>query len=118
MAFWAAPAGAEGEPLLVEKPQDRAGRPIETSEGWLDDHGVCPTCGYVTAWAPPSRSTIRQVIADWEYLLTPEMPYETNGFVANGVFPCAALTDSETGRITVYGAADTVSAWPSPARTN
>ena len=43
-----------------------------------------------------------------DYLLTPEENYETTGFVPNVVFPCAALTDAETGRITIYyGAADT-----------
>ncbi|MNV75575.1 Beta-1,4-mannooligosaccharide phosphorylase [compost metagenome] len=43
-----------------------------------------------------------------DYLLTPEKPYETTGFVPNVVFPCATLQDAETGRIAVYyGAADT-----------
>jgi len=43
-----------------------------------------------------------------DYLLTPEMPYETTGFVPNVVFPCATLHDAETGRIAIYyGAADT-----------
>jgi len=42
------------------------------------------------------------------YLLTPEEPYETIGFVANVTFPCATLQDADTGRIAVfYGAADT-----------
>jgi beta-1,4-mannooligosaccharide/beta-1,4-mannosyl-N-acetylglucosamine phosphorylase len=39
--------------------------------------------------------------------LTPETWYEERGFVANVVFPCAALTDAVTGRIAIYyGAAD------------
>ena len=43
------------------------------------------------------------------YLLTPEKEYECFGFVPNVVFPCSTLTDSETGRITLYyGCADTV----------
>ncbi|MCJ7827431.1 MAG: hypothetical protein MUP36_04245, partial [Demequinaceae bacterium] len=34
--------------------------------------------------------------------------YETNGFVPNVTFPCAALHDPESGRIAVYyGSADT-----------
>ncbi|MBR2108199.1 MAG: hypothetical protein IJ937_13140, partial [Treponema sp.] len=43
------------------------------------------------------------------YMLTPEEPYETTGFVDNVCFPVAALTDAETGRIAIYyGCADTV----------
>jgi beta-1,4-mannooligosaccharide/beta-1,4-mannosyl-N-acetylglucosamine phosphorylase len=43
-----------------------------------------------------------------DYLLTPEMSYETVGFVPNVVFPCATLHDAATGRIAIYyGAADT-----------
>ena len=43
------------------------------------------------------------------YILAPEMLYEQNGDVPNVVFPCAALTDADTGRIAIYyGCADTV----------
>jgi beta-1,4-mannooligosaccharide/beta-1,4-mannosyl-N-acetylglucosamine phosphorylase len=43
------------------------------------------------------------------YLLHPNVLYERVGDVPNVVFPCAALTDSETGRIAIYyGGADTV----------
>ncbi|MDF2937773.1 MAG: glycosylase [Paenibacillaceae bacterium] len=43
-----------------------------------------------------------------DYLLTPELVYETAGFVPNVVFPCATLQDAESGRIAIYyGAADT-----------
>ena len=43
------------------------------------------------------------------YLITPQTPYECMGDVPNVCFPCAALTDAETGRIAVYyGCADTV----------
>ncbi|OQC46352.1 MAG: Beta-1,4-mannooligosaccharide phosphorylase [Candidatus Marinimicrobia bacterium ADurb.Bin030] len=46
-----------------------------------------------------------------DYLLTPEKPYETTGFVPNVVFPCANLCDTATGRIAIYyGAADTYTA--------
>ena len=42
-------------------------------------------------------------------MLTPELPYETTGFVDNVCFPVAALTDEATGRIAIYyGCADTV----------
>ena len=43
------------------------------------------------------------------YLLSPRETYEFVGDVPNVVFPCAALADSDTGRIAVYyGGADTV----------
>jgi beta-1,4-mannooligosaccharide/beta-1,4-mannosyl-N-acetylglucosamine phosphorylase len=43
------------------------------------------------------------------YLLNPREIYEQIGDTQNVVFPCAALTDSNTGRIAIYyGAADTV----------
>jgi beta-1,4-mannooligosaccharide/beta-1,4-mannosyl-N-acetylglucosamine phosphorylase len=87
--------------------------PIETSEGWLLlYHGVSWTCnGYVYAFGAalldlevPSRVLYRTR----DYLLAPELPYETGGFVPNVVFPCATLCDSATGRIAIYyGAADT-----------
>lgn len=42
------------------------------------------------------------------YVLTPEKWYEERGFVPNVVFPYAALSDADTGRIAIYyGAADT-----------
>ncbi len=87
--------------------------PIETTEGWLlFYHGVSSTCnGFVYSFGAalldiddPSRVMYRTR----DYLLTPEMDYETTGFVPNVVFPCAALSDAGTGRIAVYyGAADT-----------
>lgn len=90
--------------------------PIETDEGWLVYyHGVLTTCnGYVyrlgavvldidKPWVVKMRSAF--------YLLGPEETYELTGDVPNVIFPCAALTDSETGRITIYyGCADTVTA--------
>lgn len=87
--------------------------PIETTEGWLMFyHGVSGTCnGFVYSIGAalldinePSKVLYRTR----DYLLTPEQPYETTGFVPNVAFPCAALTDAATGRIAVYyGAADT-----------
>ncbi|MCX7773259.1 MAG: glycoside hydrolase family 130 protein, partial [Clostridia bacterium] len=87
--------------------------PIETSEGWLlFYHGVSGTCnGFVYSIGAalldlecPSRVLYRTR----DYLLTPELPYETTGFVPNVAFPCATLQDSATGRIAIYyGAADT-----------
>lgn len=87
--------------------------PIETSEGWLlIYHGVTQTCnGYVYSMGgaildldEPSRVLYRSQ----NFLLTPEMAYETQGFVDNVIFPCATLVDAPSGRIAIYyGAADT-----------
>ncbi len=87
--------------------------PIETTEGWLlIYHGACTTCSgfiYSIGAALLDIDEPSRVIVDCEnYILTPEEPYETTGFVPNVVFPCATLRDSETGKITIfYGAADT-----------
>lgn len=88
--------------------------PIETDEGWLVIyHGVINTCnGFVyrmgTAllnleepWKVKQRSS--------DYILAPYEYYECVGDVPNVIFPCAALTDADTGRIAIYyGCADTV----------
>ncbi len=86
--------------------------PIETDEGWLlFYHGVTGTCngfvysigGAILDIDEPSRVLYRCQ----NFLLTPTEWYEERGFVPNVCFPCAALADSETGRIAVYyGCAD------------
>lgn len=86
--------------------------PIETDKGWLIFyHGVTNTCnGYVYSIgaaildiSEPSKVLHRCA----NYLLSPEEWYEERGFVPNVCFPCAALTDADTGRIAVYyGCAD------------
>lgn len=86
--------------------------PIETTEGWLlFYHGVVNTCnGYVYSIGAaildinePSKVLHRCS----NYVLAPEEWYEERGFVPNVCFPCAALCDSETGRIALYyGCAD------------
>ncbi len=88
--------------------------PIETDEGWLMFyHGV-------TQMASGMMYSMGGAILDknepWKVLyrtkgmiMGPEALYERTGDCPNVVFPCAALTDSETGRIAIYyGAADTV----------
>ncbi len=90
--------------------------PIETDEGWLMlYHGVGNSCnGYVYSMGgaildrdDPSKLLHRGK----ECLLSPETDYECVGFVPNVFFPCAALCDSDTGRLALYyGAADTVTA--------
>ena len=87
--------------------------PIETTEGWLMFfHGVASTCNgfvYSMGGAILDRDEPSKVLYRCEnYLLTPEMPYEVNGFVPNVVFPCATVQDADTGRIAIYyGSADT-----------
>lgn len=90
--------------------------PIETTEGWLlFYHGVLTSCnGYVYHFG----AALLDLEQPWKvlyrtepYLMSPQTLYECVGDVPNVVFPCAALSDSETGRIAVYyGAADTVTA--------
>jgi len=88
--------------------------PIETDEGWLlIYHGVITTCnGYVYRMG----CALLDLEEPWkvkyrtrDYILAPYETYECMGDVPNVVFPCAALADAETGRITIYyGCADTV----------
>lgn len=87
--------------------------PIETGEGWLlIYHGVLTSCnGYVYSMGaalldPDEPWKVRYRARS--HLLTPEVEYESTGFVPNVCFPCAALCDADTGRLAVYyGAADT-----------
>ena len=88
--------------------------PIETTEGWLlFYHGVLTSCnGFVYSMG----AALLDLDEPWkvigrshDYLLSPQMPYEQVGDVQNVVFPCAALVDQATDRVTIYyGAADTV----------
>ncbi|MCO6450627.1 MAG: glycoside hydrolase family 130 protein [Caldilineales bacterium] len=88
--------------------------PIETDEGWLlVYHGVLTSCnGFVYSFG----AALLDLDEPWKalyrsepYLLAPQAPYERTGDVPNVAFPCAALVDGETGRMTIYyGGADTV----------
>ncbi|MCP4644839.1 MAG: glycosidase [bacterium] len=90
--------------------------PIETTEGWLlIYHGVLTSCnGFVYS----AGAALLDIDQPWKvkyraepYILSPQMPYECVGDVPNVAFPCAALTDADTGRIAIYyGGADTVTA--------
>ncbi len=90
--------------------------PIETREGWLLlYHGVSGPCnGFVYSMGAALLDRNDPTIVRYrtrDYLLTPEKPYETVGFVPNVAFPCATLADADTGRIVIYyGAADTYTA--------
>lgn len=88
--------------------------PIETQEGWLlFYHGVLTSCnGFVYSFG----AALLDLDQPWKviyrsapYLLSPQTLYECVGDVPNVTFPCAALTDTATGRIAIYyGCADTV----------
>ena len=88
--------------------------PIETDEGWLlCYHGVLTSCnGFVYSFG----ACLLDLDQPWKvlyrtepYLLSPQKLYEQVGDVPNVAFPCAALSDAETGRIAIYyGGADTV----------
>lgn len=88
--------------------------PIETTEGWLlIYHGVLTSCnGFVYSMGAALLDLDqpwRVVARSHDYLLSPQVPYEQVGDVQNVVFPCAALVDPDTDRVTIYyGAADTV----------
>lgn len=88
--------------------------PIETDEGWLlIYHGVINTCNgfvYRMGAALLDLNEPWKVIARSKaYVLGPYELYECVGDVPNVVFPCATLTDADTGRIAIYyGCADTV----------
>jgi beta-1,4-mannooligosaccharide/beta-1,4-mannosyl-N-acetylglucosamine phosphorylase len=88
--------------------------PIETSEGWLlFYHGVLTSCnGFVYSFGAALLDLDKpwQVLArSRPYLLNPRELYELAGDVPNVTFPCAALTDGDTGRVAIYyGCADTV----------
>jgi len=88
--------------------------PIETGAGWLlVYHGVLTSCnGFVYSMGAALLDLDRpwQVTARArDYLLSPQVAYEQVGDVPNVVFPCAALLDRPTDRLTIYyGGADTV----------
>lgn len=90
--------------------------PIETPEGWLlFYHAVTGTCnGFVYSMGAALLdldNPAKVLYRTRDYLVTPELDYETVGFVPNVVFPCAALHDEPSGRICIYyGAADTTTA--------
>ena len=86
--------------------------PIETSEGWLlFYHGVSSTCnGFVYSVGGAILDIDNPSVVRYRcenFLLTPEEWYEERGFVPNVTFPCAAVSDADTGRIALYyGCAD------------
>ena len=76
-------------------------------------HGVLTTCnGFVYRMGAALldlEQPWKMLYRSKDYILAPYENYECVGDVPNVVFPCAALTDADTGRIAVYyGCADTV----------
>jgi beta-1,4-mannooligosaccharide/beta-1,4-mannosyl-N-acetylglucosamine phosphorylase len=88
--------------------------PIETEAGWLVVyHGVLTSCNgfvYSIGAAVLDLDEPWKVVARGrDYLLSPQAIYEQVGDVPNVVFPCAALVDHASDRVTIYyGGADTV----------
>ncbi len=87
--------------------------PIETDHGWLlIYHGVLNSCnGFVYSVG----AALLDLEEPWkvlhrtrDYLMAPTTDYERVGDVPNVCFPCAAIIDDETRRMTLYyGCADT-----------
>ena len=115
MIHWGCHRHVMGSAVAWEATKIGAGPiPIETSEGWLIfHHGVLTSCnGFVYSFG----AALLDKDEPWKvkyrskpYLMAPREMYECVGDTPNVVFPCAALTDADTGRIAIYyGAADTV----------
>ncbi len=88
--------------------------PIETDEGWLVlYHGVLTSCnGFVYSIGAALLDLDepwRVVARGSRFILAPHAQYEQVGDVPHVVFPCAALVDAPSDRVTIYyGGADTV----------
>lgn len=112
MVFWGQHRFVMGAARGEDAPWQSAGAgpgavPIETEAGWLLFYYGVPGPG------PAAVHRMGVALLDLEmpwkvvsrcsfYLLEPEMPYETWGNAPQGVLPCAALTDADTGRIALY----------------
>jgi beta-1,4-mannooligosaccharide/beta-1,4-mannosyl-N-acetylglucosamine phosphorylase len=88
--------------------------PIETDEGWiLIYHGVLHSAnGFIYSFGAvllDKEKPWKVIKRPKNYLLHPCELYEQVGDVPNVCFPCAALTDGQSGKIVIYyGCADTV----------
>lgn len=87
--------------------------PFRTDKGWLNIyHGVYPTMDgsvYRLGVALHKLEAPEEIIAVGDrWILTPQDPWELNGYVHNVVFSCAAVPEDD-GTVKIYwGGADTV----------
>jgi beta-1,2-mannobiose phosphorylase / 1,2-beta-oligomannan phosphorylase len=85
--------------------------PTRTDRGWLAIyHGATPDDYYCLGAVLLDLDEPHKIIARGKLpIMTPEAPYEREGFVPNVIFSCGALVNGDTVSI-YYGAADTVMA--------
>lgn len=114
MVYWGRHRHVMAPKMAWESTKIGAGPiPIETERGWLlFYHGVLTSCnGFVYSFSAAllDRDEPHKVLKRGrEYLISPQKDYECVGDVPNVTFPCACLTDADTGRIAIYyGCADT-----------
>ena len=84
--------------------------PLKTSRGWLFvTHAVDSNCSgqfYTVGAVLLDLQEPSKLVARSRMLMCPEMPYETNGFAPNVVFPCGAVPEPDGSLKLYYGAAD------------
>lgn len=84
--------------------------PLKTSRGWLVvTHAVDSNCSgqfYTVGAVLLDLQELSKLVARSRMLMCPEMPYETNGFAPNVVFPCGAVPEPDGSLKLYYGAAD------------
>ena len=84
--------------------------PLKTSRGWLVvTHAVDSNCSgqfYTVGAVLLDLQEPSKLVARSRMLMCPEMPYETNGFAPNVVFPCGAVPEPDGSLKLYYGAAD------------
>lgn len=86
--------------------------PIKTKDGWLEIiHGVWKEngefCYSIGAMLLDLEDPTKIIGLLDRWILTPTEPFETDGRVANVVFPCGAIAEEEKDEIRIYyGAAD------------
>lgn len=84
--------------------------PLKTSRGWLVvTHAVDSNCSgqhYTVGAILLDLQDPSKLIARSRMLMCPDMPYETNGFAPNVVFPCGAVPEPDGSLKLYYGAAD------------
>lgn len=82
--------------------------PFRTSKGWLEIyHGVDDTQRYcLGAMLADGERPERIIARSPAPVLSPEAPYEREGFFGNVVFTCGAVAEPDGRVIVYYGAAD------------